>query len=77
MDNRRHYAGRTLVYSDRYGPAEFWRGGVQVGCVCDPDTGVKCTYHARIEEETAAARARQEQRAVPRRGGRSRKQGRR
>jgi hypothetical protein len=45
LDNRRSYVGRTLVYSDRHGPYQFWRAGVQVPCVCDPGHLV-CAYHA-------------------------------
>lgn len=45
LDNRRSQVGDTLVYSDRYGPYEFWRGGVQVECICDPRTGMQCKYH--------------------------------
>jgi hypothetical protein len=46
LDDRRRYVGTTLVYSDRYGPREFWRRGVQVDCICDPEAGVTCTDHA-------------------------------
>jgi hypothetical protein len=46
LDDRRSYVGTTLVYSGRYGPREFWQRGQQVGCVCDPDAGIECKYHA-------------------------------
>ncbi len=51
MDDRREYVATTLVYSDRHGPQEFWRGGVQVPCICDPDHGITCAYHGRAEED--------------------------
>jgi hypothetical protein len=53
LDDRREYIGSTLVYSDCYGPKEFWRAGRQVSCLCDPDSGLVCAYHgdrARPEE---------------------------
>ncbi len=55
MDDRQEYVATTLVYSDRYGPREFWRGGVQVSCICDPEHGIKCAYHGRMEEEREQA----------------------
>jgi hypothetical protein len=45
LDDRRDYVGTTLVYSNRYGPSEFWRHGVQVPCICDEAAGITCTYH--------------------------------
>ena len=45
LDNRRSYVGTTLVYSDRWGPREFWRHGQQVGCICDPGAGIECKFH--------------------------------
>jgi len=51
VDDRREYRHGTLVYSDRYGPREFWRGGQQVGCVCDPGRGITCAYHERLQEQ--------------------------
>lgn len=51
MDDRREYRHGTLVYSDRYGPREFWRGGEQVGCICDPGRGITCAYHGRLQEQ--------------------------
>jgi hypothetical protein len=56
MDDRRAYVATTLVYSDRYGPREFWRAGQQVSCICDPDHGITCAYHGRQQEQTPAPR---------------------
>ncbi|MGH3188206.1 MAG: hypothetical protein ACRDOL_13230 [Streptosporangiaceae bacterium] len=53
LDDRRSYVGTTLVYSDRWGPREFWRAGQQVGCVCDPAAGIKCKYHAEADRQRA------------------------
>jgi hypothetical protein len=56
LDDRREYVGRTLVNSDRHGPYQFWRVGAEVGCVCDPDSGLACKYHAaRLTEAERAA----------------------
>jgi hypothetical protein len=56
LDDRREYVGRTLVNSDRHGPYQFWRGGAEVGCVCDLDSGLVCRYHAaRLTEAERAA----------------------
>jgi hypothetical protein len=49
LDDRREYVGRTLVNSDRHGPYQFWRGGAEVGCVCDPDSGPVCAFHSHQE----------------------------
>ena len=49
MDDRQSYEHGTLVYSDRYGPAEFWRNGSQVGCICDPERDIMCAYHGNQE----------------------------
>jgi hypothetical protein len=46
LDNRRIQVGRTLVCADRHGPYRFLRGGAEVSCVCDPDSGLACKYHA-------------------------------
>ena len=51
MDDRREYVATTLVYSGRYGPREFWRGGVQVACICDPDHEITCACHGRQAEQ--------------------------
>jgi hypothetical protein len=51
MDDRRAYVATTLVYSDRYGPREFWRGGQQVSCICDPEHGITCAYHGHHAEQ--------------------------
>jgi hypothetical protein len=56
MDDRREYRHGTLIYSDRYGPRELWRGGVQVSCVCDPAHGLTCAYHGRQQEQAPPAR---------------------
>ncbi len=55
LDDRRSYVGSTLVYSDRWGPREFWRTGQQVSCVCDPAAGIQCTYHAEAERDRVEA----------------------
>lgn len=45
---RHEYVGRTRVTIDpRLGPIEFLRDGVEVPCVCDPETGVLCEFHQR------------------------------
>jgi hypothetical protein len=62
MDDRRDCVHGTLVYSDRWGPREFWRGGQQVSCICDPDHGITCAYHGRQAERAPASR-RQSRRA--------------
>ena len=49
LDDRREYVGRRLVYSDRHGPYQFWRGGAEVGCVCDPDSGLVYAFHSHQE----------------------------
>jgi hypothetical protein len=51
LDYRRSYVGATLVYSDRWGPREFWRAG----CVCDPAAGIQCTFHAAAEPDRTEA----------------------
>jgi len=50
MDGRREYRDGTLVYSDRFGPREFWRGGQQLSCLCDAARGMTCAYHGRAQE---------------------------
>jgi hypothetical protein len=45
LDNRREYVGTTLVYSDRWGPKEFWRGGTEVSCICNPSMGLLYKCH--------------------------------
>jgi hypothetical protein len=46
LDDRRTQVGRTVVFSDRHGPYQFWREGAEVPCVCDPVSGLACKYHA-------------------------------
>jgi hypothetical protein len=72
LDDRRSYVGTTLVYSNRYGPSEFWQNGRQVGCVCDPDAGLTCAYHGRMQEDRPARAPEETTRREPARRGRSR-----
>lgn len=45
--SRDHWIGRTMVRADRGGPWRFERDGQAVNCVCDPEVGITCEYHAR------------------------------
>jgi hypothetical protein len=46
--------GRTVVYVDsRNEPYRFVRDGAEVECICDPESGLKCTYHQRTMAEQA------------------------
>jgi hypothetical protein len=48
LDNRVSHVGRTTVYSDRFGPYKFVRGGVEVDCICD-GTEV-CAFHFGVRD---------------------------
>jgi len=38
--------GRTVVHIDSHGnPFKFERDGIEVPCVCDPDSGMTCLRH--------------------------------
>jgi hypothetical protein len=58
MDDRVADVAGTRVYSDRWGPAEFWRDGLQRPCICDEERGVECTYHGRSREQSDEPRQR-------------------
>lgn len=41
-----HVGLTTVLVDPRLGPVEFRRDGELVPCVCDPERGVQCAYHA-------------------------------
>jgi hypothetical protein len=44
--NKKTLVGRTAVLWDSHGvPYRFERDGVEVPCVCDPETGKVCLKH--------------------------------
>jgi hypothetical protein len=48
MATIRTTVGRTTVMTDSHGdPYKLVRDGVEVGCVCDPETGIVCVLHER------------------------------
>lgn len=53
--SRDHLVGRTMVRADRGGPWRFERDGQAVECICDPNVGIVCQYHA--ERDISAPRA--------------------
>lgn len=48
------WVGRTRVTNDpKMGPIAFWRDGAEVPCVCDPECGLVCAYHAGQHHQAA------------------------
>jgi hypothetical protein len=42
----RWFVGRTEVHADFQGITHMIRRGEDVGCTCDPETGIVCQHHA-------------------------------